>query len=99
MADIPDSNADRHWNSRTSEGHRKMDRTQPISDGGSQNPVHNAERHQLHAEVDDVKDLAGNMGLEATVRSNLRNSLKIRMSIAFRYNDDDFDPCSVGADI
>jgi len=59
---------DRHWNSRTSDEHRKTDRTQPISESSSQNPAHNAERHQLHAEVDDVKDIGGNMGLEATVR-------------------------------
>ncbi len=64
---------DRHWSSRTSDEHRKTDRTQPTSEGGSQNPVHNAERHQLHAEVDDIQELGANMGLEATVRSNLRS--------------------------
>ena len=70
---------DRHWNSRTNDDHRTTDRTHPVSEGGSQNPVHDAERHQLHPlaavganQLDDVKDLGGHIGLEATVRSCLR---------------------------
>lgn len=64
---------DRHWNSRTIDDDRRFDRTEPIGEGRSHNSVLEAERHHhaAGAHDDEFKEIGGNMGLEATVRSRL----------------------------
>ncbi len=81
LGDVPDRSensredvSDRHWNLQTRDDDRRFDRAEPISEGRSHNPVLEAERHHHAAggaQDDEFKEIGGNMGLEATVRSRL----------------------------